>query len=80
MWAALTAKPDFAPYRAIVPQVDLDEKNVATAYGAQRSIELTLETADTSDDNEYNDIIWKSIRGELSPLPPRRVAAFVMPR
>jgi hypothetical protein len=80
MWAAFQAKPDFTPYRALVPEVDLDEKNLATAYGAQRSIDLTLEVADTSDDSEYNEIIWKAIRGASSPLPPRRVAAFVMPR
>jgi YVTN family beta-propeller protein len=79
MWAAFQAKPNFAPYRALVPEVDLDEKNLESSYGAQRSIELTLEVADTSDDNEYNEIIWKAMKGESSTLPPRRIATFVMP-
>jgi YVTN family beta-propeller protein len=79
MWAAFQAKPNLASYRALIPEIDLDEKNLVTAYGAQRSIDLTLEVADTSDDSEYNEIIWKAIRGVSSPLPPKRVAAFVMP-
>jgi hypothetical protein len=33
--------------------------------------------ADSEDDREYSELIWKAIRGAASPLPPRRVAAFV---
>jgi hypothetical protein len=80
MWGTFCSKPDYRPYSALPPLVDLDETNPANAYGAQRSIELTLEAADTSDDREYNEIIWKAIRGAESPLPPKRVATFVMPR
>lgn len=79
MWAAFQTRPDFRPYKALVPDVDLDEKNLSTAYGAARSVEMSLESADTSDDQEYNEIIWKAIRGADSPLPPRSVSAFVLP-
>ncbi len=41
---------------------------------------MTLESADTSDDREYNEIIWKAVRGAESPLPPKKVATFVMAR
>lgn len=77
MWEAFQSKPDFRPYLARPANIDLEEKNPVTAYGAQRSIELTLEVADTSDDREYNEIIWKSVRGAGSELPPRKVATFV---
>jgi hypothetical protein len=40
---------------------------------------MSLESADTSDDQEYNEIIWKAIKGQEAALPPRRVAAFVKP-
>ena len=38
------------------------------------------ESADEADDREYNEIIWKAVRGAESPLPPRKVAAFVKPK
>ena len=54
--------------------------NAATAFGAQRSLELTLEDADTAPEAEFNEIIWKGVRGADSPLPPRHIAAYVMER
>ena len=54
--------------------------NVATAFGAQRSLELTLEDADSAPEAEFSEIIWKAVRGAESPVPPRCIAAFVMER
>ncbi len=39
MWAALQGTPDYRPYAALAPLVDIDEKNSPRAYGAQRSME-----------------------------------------
>ena len=80
MWASFQSRPDARPYRARPANIDIDEKNRASAWGAERSRELTLEVADTSDDREYNEIIWKAVRGADSPLPPRKIAAFVKAR
>jgi YVTN family beta-propeller protein len=80
MWASFQPKPDLRPYAANPPGIDIDEKNPSTALGAARSLELTLEQADTSDDREYNEIIWKAVKGADAELPPRRVAAFVRAR
>ncbi len=77
LWAAFQAKPDLRHYKARPANVDIDEKNHASAYGAERSREMPLEIADMADDREYNEIIWKAVKGADSPLPPRRVAAFV---
>jgi len=60
--------------------IDIEEKNLKSAYGADRSQELLLEVADLADDREYNEIIWKAVRGVDSPLPPRKIAAFVKAR
>jgi YVTN family beta-propeller protein len=80
MWAAFQAKPDVRGYTARAPNVDIEEKNLASAYGAKRSREMLLEVADSTDDREYNEIIWKAVRGPASPLPARKVAAFVESR
>lgn len=54
--------------------------NEKTAFKAQRSLELTLDEADTAPDDEFSEIIWKAVRGSDVPLPPGNVAAFVMER
>jgi hypothetical protein len=77
MWAAFQAEPDARPYKAMPAQVPIDEKNMASAYGAQRSLALALDEADEAPDDVLNEILWKSIQGADRPVPPRKVAAFV---
>ena len=38
---------------------------------------MNLDEADMAPEIELNDIIWRSIRGADSPMPPPRRAAFV---
>jgi YVTN family beta-propeller protein len=80
LWKAFRAEPDLTPYVVKPNRIPLDEMNVAAAFGSQRSLELTLEDADSAPEAEFNEIIWKAVRGAGSPLPPRQVAAFVMER
>jgi hypothetical protein len=54
--------------------------NGRSAYGAKRSLELALDAADEAPEDELNEIIWKSVKGPASPLPPRKVAAFAAAR
>jgi YVTN family beta-propeller protein len=80
MWAAFQSKADLRAYTVRPPNVDLDQKNLASAYGAERSRDMLLEVADSTDDREYNEILWKAVRGADSSMPARKVAAFVAPR
>ncbi|HVM47135.1 MAG TPA: bifunctional YncE family protein/alkaline phosphatase family protein [Candidatus Acidoferrum sp.] len=80
MWAAFQSTPDLTPYGARPNGVPLDELNTTKAFGAQRSQKMSLEVADTAPEDELNEIIWKSVRGDGSAVPPRRVAAFVLER
>jgi len=77
MWAAFQSRPDTRPYEVRPPGVDIDEKNAKTAYGAARSAEMPLDVADQVDEREYNEILWKALRGAKAPAPARKVAAFV---
>jgi YVTN family beta-propeller protein len=80
MWAAFQARPDMRPYSARPASVDIDAKNTASAYGAERSREMLLDVADSEDDREYGDLIWKAVRGAGATVPARRVGAFVKGR
>ena len=77
MWAAFQKEPQFEAYTALPLRIPIDEKNRTSAYGAAKSLALNLDEADMAPDDEFNDILWKSIKGVDSPLPPRKVAAFV---
>jgi DNA-binding beta-propeller fold protein YncE len=79
MYASFQSKPDLKPYEHIVPKVDREAKNEATAWGAKQSEEFKLDKEDAADDLLFNEVIWRSVKGAHSPMPPPVRAAFVFP-
>jgi YVTN family beta-propeller protein len=79
MYQSFSAKADEAPYTHVVPQVDLKEKNARTAWGAKQSEQFDLTKEDLADDLLFNEVIWRSVKGADSPMPPPVRAAFVFP-
>jgi YVTN family beta-propeller protein len=79
MYAAFRATPDARPFTAIPPRVSIDEKNDAQEWGAEASAAMDFGEADRAPDRQLNEIIWKSVRGPGSPMPPSVRAAFVRP-
>ncbi len=78
---SFATKPDLAPYAARPARVPLDAKNTRDAFGAEASLKLDLDEAeDRADDLVFNEIIWKSVKGKDSPMPPPVRSAFVLPR
>lgn len=77
---AFTEQPDFAPYSHRAARADTKAKNTRTAWGAEASQRLNLEIEDRADDLVFNEIIWKSVKGADSPMPPPVRAAFVLPK
>jgi YVTN family beta-propeller protein len=76
------AEPDLRPYKALFPNVALDNlvappaRDAATAYWMRRTDEQDLAHADMADPEMLNRIIWFSVRGEL-PMPSiARLPAF----
>ena len=76
---AFTDKPDLTPYIHRPATYDLNEKNLASAWGADASMNLDLEIEDRADDLVFNEIIWKAVKGADSEMPPPVRAAFVFP-
>src|SRR5262249_51073364 len=79
MYNSFQARPDLRPYSHVVPQTDLKATNVAGAYGSRRSAKFDFSKEDRVDDLVLNEIIWRSVRGTKSPMPPPVRAAFVFP-
>jgi hypothetical protein len=57
--------------------VALDEKNDAVAFGAEASAAMDFDEPDRTPELELNEIVWKSVRGVASPMPPPVRSGFV---
>jgi hypothetical protein len=77
MYASFAAVPDTTRYTSRPARVDIFERNSGKAIGQRRSNELDFSIQDAIPDVEFNQIIWKSIRGEHSEMPPPVRSAFV---
>ena len=76
------AELDLRPYKALLPNVALDNlvtppaTDAATAYWMRRTDEQDLERADMADPETLNRIIWFSVKGD-TPMPEiARLPAF----
>ena len=69
-----TASPDLAPYTVLVPQVPLTERNPAKTALARASRQLVLEREDRSNDDLFNRILWRQIKGDVPYPGVRRMA------
>jgi DNA-binding beta-propeller fold protein YncE len=78
MYHSFRAEPDLSPYENRPAQIDLDEVNLATAWGADLSNRLDLSKEDAADDLLFNEIIWRSVKGPDSPMPAPVRSAFVL--
>ncbi len=65
------------PFTAVKPFIDLNEKNRAGLFGQDKCEKLNLVIEDAVPEREFNEIIWKSVKGSESQLPPIVRSAFV---
>jgi hypothetical protein len=49
--------------------VPLDQKNPAVGIGAEESKRLALSKEDIADEDLFNRILWRAIKGESRPWP-----------
>jgi hypothetical protein len=67
---AVAAEPDLTPYNALPAQVDLNEKNTPKSYGSRASAKMGFDDDDRAPMHLLNEIIWKSVKGAESSMPP----------
>jgi sugar lactone lactonase YvrE len=79
MYNSFQAQADSRPYQHLIPDTNLKATNVAGAWGAALSEEFDLAKEDAADDLLLGEVIWRSVRGSHSPMPPPVRSAFVFP-
>jgi hypothetical protein len=76
MWSCFTPTADTAAFTALPAQVDINARNTGASPSASRHFDLS--DPDRIPDGLFNAVLWKAIKGEASPVPQPRRAAFVM--
>ncbi|MSU49085.1 MAG: YncE family protein, partial [Opitutus sp.] len=76
MWNVFSDRADPTPFTALPANVDLNATNSRLAWGARESRKMDFSEPDKADDIKLNEIVWRSVRGENSPMPAPVRAAF----
>ncbi|HXR83489.1 MAG TPA: bifunctional YncE family protein/alkaline phosphatase family protein [Hanamia sp.] len=77
MFRSFTATPDLTPYASKPANINIDERNTAWNKLARESAKFNLAIEDAAPDIPFNEVIWKSIKGENSVMPTPRHSAFL---
>src|SRR5207253_10456991 len=79
MYGSFQATPVLTPFTHVAARIRLDEKNDRNAWGADASRRMDLAEADRIPEHEFNEIIWRSVKGAASPMPPIVRSAWPRP-
>ena len=80
LWRSLNNIPDHPVYNARPSLIDLNEKNTAENKWQQMSEKFDFTAEDKVNDAQFNEVIWKAVKGIDSPCPPSVRAAFLTTR
>ena len=78
MFASFSSYPDMTPFVARRNIMDLHEKNALGAFGQEKMEAFNLSREDEVPDNEFNEIIWKSVKGTASEMPAPVHSTFII--
>ena len=77
LYGVFGSTPDLTPFAHREPRIPIDESNPAATTANSRV--LDPRQADGVPDVAFNEILWRSVRGPGSRMPPPVHAAFVKP-
>ncbi|TWI85527.1 YVTN family beta-propeller protein [Lacibacter cauensis] len=77
MWNSFTATPNYKTFVALPSNINLNERNTKNTASARLSNSFDFRKEDTIPDLIFSEIVWKTVKGEDSPMPAPRRSAFV---
>jgi YVTN family beta-propeller protein len=77
LWRCFNNTPDHLPFNARPCQVDLNDKNLAENKWQALSETFDFSVEDRVNDFDFNEVIWRAVKGLDSPCPPSVRAAFL---
>lgn len=79
MWRSFTANANTSLYTALMPNINLKDKNTAMNEWQRRSELFNLAKEDAVPDLEFNKVLWHGLKGDHIPFPGPKRAAFYKP-
>lgn len=79
MYNAFSSNLDTTAFKHELPKVDLKEVNKPGSFKSAWMEKQDLSKEDLLDDVIFNEVIWKAVKGENSPVPSPVRAAFFVP-
>ena len=76
LWRCMNNAPDHPAFTVRPCQVDLNLKNQTQSAWQERSQKFDFTKEDMVSDAEFNEVIWKAVKGLDSPCPATVHAAF----
>jgi hypothetical protein len=70
MYSSFGTEAQTTPFKAIPPRIDVNAKNKESDYGSEESSMMDFSDVDRAPMHSLNRIIWKSVKGADSPMPP----------
>jgi YVTN family beta-propeller protein len=70
MYASFGTEAQVTPFDVIQPKIDVNAKNKSGDYGSEESRKMDFSDVDHAPMHALNEIIWKSVKGPDSPMPP----------
>jgi YVTN family beta-propeller protein len=77
LWRCFNNTPDHLPYTAKPNNVNLNDKNKAENKWQVLSETFDFSFEDRVNDFDFNEVIWRAVKGLDSPCPPSVRAAFL---
>jgi YVTN family beta-propeller protein len=79
VWRSLNNMPDHPAFNARPSNIDLNLKNIVVSEWQKKSEKFDFTIEDNVNDADFNEVIWRAVKGLDSPCPPAVRAAFFMP-
>jgi DNA-binding beta-propeller fold protein YncE len=77
MWRCFSSKPDMTAFNSLQANIDLNEKNIAVNELTKRSEGFDFAKEDRVPEDQFNEVLWKGIKGMDAIVPAPKRAAFV---
>ncbi len=77
MWRCFTEKPDLTPFATRPNKISIDTRNAAVNDLSRMSETFNLAELDAVPERQFNEVLWKGIKGMDAEMPAPRRSAFV---
>ena len=77
LWRSFTSIPNLNAFNSLPSNIDLLEKNVLVNKLSKKSATFNFSKEDAIPDAEFNEVLWKGIKGINIEVPSPKRAAFL---